>query len=330
MQNYFLSKKLENLTISIVVPVYNVENYLERCVESLVHQTYKKIEIILVNDGSTDNSFEVCKALSKLDPRIKVFNQPNKGLSGARNRGIAESKGEYLIFVDSDDYISYKSCFELVSLTNTDSPDIIAGCANVIVGGIKQAEMIHSRNIGHTSISGQSFLKNELQEKTFNIPAWLNMYRRNFLLDENLFFKEGFLHEDVDFTPRAFLKAKKVRALDFLFYNYVIRPNSIATHKNSRQNGIDILKICENLIIIYDALEDLELKKLLKDRLASTYLSGFQKGKLYKRKDKHLLNKKLVYFCSKSLRNRIKSTIFAISPFLYYWINRITKHAKLT
>jgi glycosyltransferase involved in cell wall biosynthesis len=100
-----MKEKLKDIYFSIIVPVYNVEEYLKRCIESLIEQTYKNIEIILVDDGSTDNCSAMCDSLAKKDKRIKAFHKNNGGLSDARNFGLRKAKGEYILFVDSDDYI---------------------------------------------------------------------------------------------------------------------------------------------------------------------------------------------------------------------------------
>ena len=118
--------------ISVIVPVYNVEQYLERCVESIVNQTYKNLEIILVNDGSTDNSGELCDELAKKDNRIKVVHKENGGLSDARNNGERESTGEYIIFIDSDDYIHHEMLNTLYNQIVEKNADVsICGVMNV-------------------------------------------------------------------------------------------------------------------------------------------------------------------------------------------------------
>ena len=121
--------------ISVIVPVFNVEKYLERCVETIVNQTYKNLEIILVNDGSTDNSGELCDELAKKDNRIKVVHKENGGLSDARNTGERESTGEYIIFIDSDDYIHHE-------MLNTLYTQIVEKNADVSICGVMFTQIV--------------------------------------------------------------------------------------------------------------------------------------------------------------------------------------------
>ena len=116
-----------NKLVSIIVPVYNVADYLERCVESLVLQTYTNLEIILVDDGSTDKSGEICEELARSDERIHVFHKKNGGLSDARNYGIEHCSGEFITFVDSDDRIDLKACENLLNTALLENSDIVVG-----------------------------------------------------------------------------------------------------------------------------------------------------------------------------------------------------------
>ena len=123
--------KLEKL-ISVIVPVYNVEEYLDECLESIKRQTYKNIEVILVNDGSTDNSQEICERYCQQDPRFHLINQENRGLSGARNRGIQESTAEFITFVDSDDIIKDDMLYQLIEKMDSEDIDIVECCILII------------------------------------------------------------------------------------------------------------------------------------------------------------------------------------------------------
>ena len=114
-----------NKLISIIMPVYNAEKYLNRSIESIMNQTYNNIEIILVNDGSTDNSLEICTSYQEKDNRIKLINQANKGVSFARNKGIDEATGDYIMFIDSDDYVEKNMIEDMVSKITEDDIDLV-------------------------------------------------------------------------------------------------------------------------------------------------------------------------------------------------------------
>lgn len=263
------------MKISIVVPIYNVEKYLERCIQTLINQTYSNIEIVLVNDGSPDDSLSICKKYAEKDKRIKIVDKINGGLSDARNAGVKVAEGEYILFVDSDDYIENTSCQKFAEvISKLGHLDILSGNANVLKDG-KISYMNHSGDDTHV-ISGKEFLKNEIKRDSMYMAAWLNLYRKDFLIENNLRFKKGLLHEDEEFTPRAFLMANRVACMQFNFYNYIIRDDSISTQKDMSKNAEHLFSTLHKLEKIYDELEDDELKKLLKNSLADKYLNMCQ------------------------------------------------------
>ncbi len=315
------------MRISIIVPIYNVEKYLDRCIQSLINQTYPNIEIILVNDGSLDNSLSICEKYAKQDKRIKILNKINGGLSDARNAGLEISTGEYVLFVDSDDYIELESCKQFVDvLQNEKSVDILSGNAKVIKD-TKISYMNRSGNYNH-SISGKEFLKNELKQDTMYMAAWLNLYKRDFLIENNLLFKKGLLHEDEDFTPRAFLIAKKVINVQFNFYNYIIRENSISTQKDMSKNAEHLFSTLYSLETIYDQLEDDELRQLLKNSLTEKYLNMCQLLNNTKSSYDKGLEKDFVLRNAYSSRNMKKAKLFRLNSKLYFIVNNITKNVN--
>ena len=200
------------MKFSIIVPIYKVEEYLERCVQSLVNQTEKDIEIILVDDQSPDKCPEMCDNFAKADSRIKVIHKKNGGLSDARNAGLDVAQGEYIMFVDSDDYISLDACERLSAFFGA---DIIVGDLEVVGG---QNYYLHDQSLLGKTVSGEEFLITSLKSNKFPAPVVLNVYKRELLLENSLFFKVGILHEDEHFTPRAFLCAKNVAYSGVSFY----------------------------------------------------------------------------------------------------------------
>ncbi len=306
------------MLFSIVVPIYNVEQYIDRCIESLMLQTYKDIEIILVDDESPDNCPQICDEYASKDSRIKVLHKTNGGLSDARNAGIRIANGEYIMFVDSDDYISIDAC-EKFAIFADKKCQIMIGNA-LVEGGTCNLGHIFSPDI----MSGLKYLKAAHCSRRAPMAAWLNVYQRDFLLENELFFKPGILHEDEQFTPRAFLKANSVILTNIDFYHYIIRDGSITTKKDKRKNAVDFYETCCELEKIYNELEDDELKKMLLNSLASRYLSLFEMGDLSKYGRKYLPLDFLKRTAS-SRKTIVKVKLIGFSPRVYHLIRRLFK-----
>lgn len=303
---------------SIIVPVYNVSEYLRRCLDSLINQTFKDIEIILVDDGSKDDSSAICDEYAQIDSRVKVIHKENGGLSDARNKGLEAATGNYVIFVDSDDYIDTDACDKFLPYIEK-SYDIIIGDAYVEGG---KCNLTHV--VTEDVMTGEAYLLRALSAELASMAVWLNVYRREFLRDNGLNFKFGILHEDEQFTPRCFLKANTVVYSGVFFYHYIIRPSSITTKPDKRKNAIDLYNTCLELEKIYNSLDNYKLKKLLKDSLSQKYLNMFQVGALYQYGNTYV-HKKFVFHNAYKYRTRLKAVLYCLSPKLYYKINERSK-----
>lgn len=223
--------------ISIIVPIYNVECYLKRCVESIQNQTYKNLEIILVDDGSPDRCGEICDAYAKEDMRIRVLHKENGGLSDARNAGIQVANGEYIGFVDSDDYINTHmyECL-LQSITNTSADVAICGLRYV-----KDADSCDVNQIQYTDeIREETLSGREVQDKYFDkiervtfTVAWNKLYKRE--LFETIRYPKGKLHEDEFTTYKLLYQAKRIAVINEIGYYYVIREGSIMGRFNAKR-----------------------------------------------------------------------------------------------
>lgn len=306
---------------SVVVPVYNVQDYLPRCIESLINQTYSNIEILLIDDGSNDRSPQICDYYANKDDRIRVIHKTNGGLSDARNTGLMCANGEYILFVDSDDYIDINTCFSFLEYAK-DSIDIIVGDA-IVVGGFSDFSHINDNAV----MKGIDYLRKAYKAGKAPMAAWLNIYRRDFLISNDLYFKVGILHEDEEFTPRAFLCADSVVVSNITFYSYIIRENSITTQIDKRKNADDFYNTCIELEAIISGLKDVELKYSMLDSLSAKYLSLFQAGKLYKY-GKSYFHKDMIRRNSKTKRTRAKALLYLISPRLYWHVNNLNKVRK--
>ena len=230
---------------SIIVPVYKVEEYLEACVDSLLAQgEYEdQMEILLIDDGSPDRSGELCDRLAEEYEQIKAFHKPNGGLSSARNYGLDRATGEYVLFVDSDDVIESdtlkKIAEALVQFGEMDA---------VFFDGVEDDD-VHQDPMRRVPLeqvqcadNGKQYLLEHFRDRNLNVEACLYAYRRDFLNEHDLRFREGILHEDVEFTPRIMMQCGKVVELPDRLYHYLVRENSISTQKNKEKNIRDLFQ----------------------------------------------------------------------------------------
>lgn len=225
---------------SFIVPVYNTEKYLKKCLDSLVNQTYKDFEIIVVNDGSTDKSSNIISKYQKKYKNIIVIDKENEGLSMARNRGVQKSSGKYIIFVDSDDYVSNK-LLEEVDKTIDDS-DILR--FQLATEDEEYTKINEYHEEGFESMCGYDAFK-YLSSYHFVEPAWCYVIRKNYYIENKFSFKKGVYHEDFGLIPYVIYKARKVKSIDFIGYYYIQRNGSIMNnndYKKTVKKAFDMLE----------------------------------------------------------------------------------------
>ena len=231
--------------ISVIVPVYNVEQYLERCVDSIINQTYTNLEIILVNDGSTDNSGKLCDELAKKDERIRVIHKENGGLSDARNRGIDESESDLVGFIDSDDYID-SDMYEVLlkNLNNTDA-DLSMCALYDVYNNTPEAQVTNKET---WKLSSEQAIKMVMEAKILSVTAVNKLYRKSLFSD--LKFEVGKIAEDAFIMIKLLDKCEKIVATNEKKYYYVHRENSITTQKFSTKflNVIEAYEQNSNII----------------------------------------------------------------------------------
>lgn len=220
--------------LSIIIPVYNVEKYLDDCLRCFMSLDFSKYEVICVNDGSTDSSFKIIEIWSNKYP-IKVVSHENKGLSAARNTGLKIATGKYVVFVDSDDYIDVDKLLEISDCAEQRKVDIAIGDYWEFTDNVPNRQsIIHSiANVSFAPIDGVSFFKQYY--KPLRSVVWRCVYKRLFLLQNELWFHEGVCFEDVEFTPIVFCKARKIIYTGIPFYFYRKRNNSITTSMSSEK-----------------------------------------------------------------------------------------------
>ena len=230
------------MKFSVIVPVYNVEAYLDDCLQSLQKQDFKDYEVICVNDGATDRSREILTAWEARLPQMRVIDRENGGLSAARNTGLEAATGNYVLFVDSDDWVE-PTMLGTLAATIGDEDMVCFACRKNDSG--KNDTLPAEQNDGWNYYNRHAL---EARVVPF-VCVWQRCYRREFLMENNLHFREGILHEDNEFTPRACLRARTVRVIPDVLYNYRVRSNSIMTTRGLRSK--------ESLILIGDELSEL-------------------------------------------------------------------------
>ena len=312
--------------ISVIVPVYRVEEYLERCVKSILSQTYENLEVILVDDGSPDQCPAICDACAEKDARVKVIHQENKGLSGARNAGIDAASGEYLAFVDSDDYVSPHFIEELYQLLQ-DTGCAIGQCRFSYVKGDGLVEEGDSAFCIYRGESLMEQLYGPEEKATCFVVAWNKLYRAELFKETGIRYPEGRIHEDEATTYRLFHEAKKLAFLDRALYGYYTenggsitsvfsakRLQWLTAHEERiaffKKNGYEKLlpaayrKLCDACITFFfrctEQVKDAEeLKKELRKRLETYRANG------------------AAWIAALPLKTRMGYELFSMSPGLY-------------
>ena len=240
-----MSGNAEKPLVSVVIPVYNVEKYLSECLDSVIGQTLREIEIICVNDGSTDSSAAIAEEYVRKDSRVKLISQPNGGLSAARNTGMKAARGEYVAFLDSDDCLTENALEKLYRQSRDEGLDILYFGAESFYENeeLRKAneklEAYYHRKKTDGAVDHEEAMKLFMKEDSYRASVPLQFFRRAFLEENGLSFWEGIVHEDELFTPQALARADKVAVTDGCYYRRRVRAGSIMTMPPSveRYNG---------------------------------------------------------------------------------------------
>lgn len=248
-----------NPLLSVIIPVYNVGPWLRQALDSVIGQSCEKTELIVVNDGSTDESVAIFSDYKKKLPHLKVIHQQNRGLSAARNSGFAHALGEYLFFFDSDDILYPKAMSRMVEVCNHSRADLIRFNAIDFDDGSKPPDMPPIRADLNAEKTGQQLFVELLRDKKYASSVPFHLFRREFLQENSLSFMEGFLHEDEMFTPRAYLLANKALLLNETLYARRLRNDSITRSQPTTDHVRGNLKAVEVLLQFRDQhLQDSE------------------------------------------------------------------------
>lgn len=233
------------LRLSVIVPVYNVEQWLLRCLESLYRQklSEKEFEVVIVNDGSMDDSLNIAKMFAANHTNVNIISRENGGLSAARNTGLENAKGNYVWFVDSDDFIEPNSIKHPLEFAEENQLDVMCFYFQLAHENGTIQTLQYSPRRSCEVLSGPDFVS----ETGFVMSPWAAIYRREFLLEQDLKFMEGILHEDEEFSPRAQFLAKRIAHLPDVVYNYFQRSGSIMKSARSSIRVKSFLAISDSL-----------------------------------------------------------------------------------
>lgn len=320
-----------NIAVSIIIPVYNVEQYLEQCLKSAIKQTLKNIEIIVINDGSTDKSLDIIKKYELKYYNIRVINQENKGLSETRNVGLRESKGEYIYFLDSDDYIDInlaQLCYKECKKNNLDMITFDA----VAFYDEKELEICNKFNYNRQNLinsnvkNGRQFYSESISSNAYKSSVCLYMYKREYLKKHELYFYPDMLHEDELFTIKAILLANRIKYIPSKFFYRRVRSGSIMTTKSTIRNAEGYYIIAEELYNFSKRLSKVDNAYYI----LMKHISGFYSASLtitiaLENYNKDMINKirKSVFY--KPGIGNFKLSIKLILSRLFYIKNKIIK-----
>lgn len=314
--------------VSIIIPVYNAEKYLSKCLDSVINQTYKEIEVILVNDGSTDNSAQICEQYQKVDDRIKVINKKNGGVSSARNSGLEYSNGRYISFIDPDDWIEYDMIERLYSLIGQFNAEIsICGYFKEKLDGTIVNKINDSTVIKLSNKDGLNYILNPEGYKGY---LWNKLFSADLIKKNNIKFNEE-VHfcEDLLFCCESFLKAEKLIYDTNPYYHYILHENNISQTLFNRKK-ITALYSLEKIIDLLSGECDIHIKSFKNhymhlniSMLMNGYKSHYTDTDTLNELKRNLFKYKITDLTDKSVK--LSCILGRISTHLmfYIWKNKI-------
>lgn len=319
------------MKVSIIVPVYNTAKYLEECLLSLVTQTIDSKEVLLIDDGSTDSSGEIAKKFAEKYSFVKYYFKANGGQSSARNMGLEKASGEYIMFVDSDDFIKLDSAEILFNKAKRNNLDIIRGKS---INCYENGDLYCSeRKITYTQpnqiCNGKEFLYKSVIDQSYDIVPVINLISLEFLLSKKITFIEGLCMEDHLFTLQLLMSAEKVMQVEFPFYFYRHRAGSTTTNINKKQ--CKDLNIIMKKMIYY--LESFKFKEKEKQKYyipisisVNIFIKFYKqmpkcdRREMYKTLDKTVFKVALKYPAKNKFRS-LQNSLFVLNPMLEAGVN---------
>lgn len=280
--------------VSIVVPIYNVERYLDDCLRSIVNQRQEQVEILLIDDGSTDGSGSICEACAEAYGNVRAYHKPNGGLSDARNYGLARAAGRYVIFLDADDFLAKGALERICVELEAEDVQMLAWNGGIVeeTGEISRRDARYYQHEGLVSrrrYTGMQMIDAELKHHgDYATVVWLGAYQRHFLMEHGLWFEKGLLHEDELWTQKVLLNCDEILYVDEILYFYRKRENSIMARaeRNCSPNLNAWLRIYAELTeYCGQKISDRAFLKRLKGNLAKRSLHAIARYGLAAGKD---------------------------------------------
>ena len=292
-----------NPVVSVVIPVYNVEKYLEECIDSVLNQTYQNIEIILVDDGSTDSSGEICDRYVENNKNVYVIHQKNAGLSAARNAGFFRAVGEYVYFLDSDDYISADAIEKLTSIAINDNADIVFFDANSFLDDSeKEIRQNYIRKQKYISSEGLVVFSQLQNNNEFHSAVPLLFFRSEFLKNKKFSFCSGIYYEDMIFTFEALCSARVVSQCKEALYFRRYRSDSIMTSKKNKKYFDSVVKVYRSLIE-FSVKNNISEESSVKKYICRNAFNVFNNYKKLSTAEKRVCKKELIAVKKDILKN---------------------------
>lgn len=297
---------------SIIIPVYNVERYIKRCLDSVFNQSYKDFEVIVVNDGTKDNSMAIVENYD-----VKVINQKNQGLSVARNTGVKKAKGEYIIFLDSDDYIE-NDLLKNINESLDNNPDLVRFQIQEV---FENTDDVHVYNEeGFTGCKGvEAFSK--ICKYHYVENAWAYAIKRKYYEDNKFQFAPGTIHEDYGLIPLIIIKANIVNSISYVGYNYVQRSGSIMSQKDYEKTKKKVDDFYNHYLYLIKEIDKTNLdSKMFKSFISNSLILKIceLKGKDYKLyKNKLKEDRVFDNLLTDTTNRKVKKILFKISPKLF-------------
>lgn len=299
---------------SIIVPVYNAEKYVRECIESVINQTCESWELLLVNDGSTDGSLEICKSFLG-DERISVFSKKNEGLSATRNYGLSRAKGDYILFLDSDDTIEPDSLERFQSIINKTGAEVIAGYAYHFDDSGAKWQSRAYLDLHGAVLDGPIFYNKSLYGANVRSCAQYYITSHELINRADLRFEPGLLHEDEIWTPILLANAKSVFDDEHCFYNYRIS-NAASITRNPKlkvRRGADRVKVAKVLEKYSRSNPATASSSAFHDNIAAQYMFGVYTGDLLSAED-FRVERFFPLQHARTANYKLKAALFAFSP----------------
>lgn len=319
------------MLLTIIITTYNLESLIDRAITSILKSNLdsKMYEILIIDDGSNDNTEIICKEYTKKYPNIRFITKENKGISDSRNLGIENSYGEYLTFLDGDDLYFTEGLENIMNTLKSikdKNIDIITG--NILKKSENKEFTYSYTTVSKNVMSGRDFLKIQLRNKTLNMMPVAKIFRVDMLKEKKIVFPIGRLHEDELVVPIIFNEANKVYITEETIYYYINREGSITTKSNLNKNGFDLLKNIKELEAYIKNIDDSEYLDLEYDYLCGLFFNAFT---MLDKKNRNSINIKefdFYYSTGLSKKNRFRISLFKVSKTVLYHFTLVLRKMR--